>query len=202
MSDSMHQESPLVERNTVKRRQASATDAGLTVRERPYRAYVNLRGDATSTEFTAGVRKVAGIDLPTEPNTVVEGDECRALWLGPDEWYIVGAPGCEAELVEALENALAGQHFAVNDLTSGLTTLELRGRRVRDVLAKGCTLDLHPRSFGAGQCAQTLVAHAGILIRHVDDTPTFEITVRRSFADYFWVWLEDAALEYGMAVAE
>jgi len=202
MSDSMHQESPLVERNTAKRRQASAADAGLTVRERPYRAYINLRGDATSSEFTGAVRKVAGIELPTEPNTVVEGDECRAFWLGPDEWYIVGAPGREDELVEALENALAGQHFAVNDLTSGLTTLELRGPRLRDVLAKGCTLDLHPRSFAAGQCAQTLVAHAGVLIRHVDDTPTFEITVRRSFADYFWVWLEDAALEYGMAVAE
>lgn len=202
MSETIRQESPLIERNTSARRQVTAAHAGITVRERPYLAYINLRGDASDSAFTDAVRKVVGVDLPTEPNTVVEGDECRAVWLGPDEWYIVGAAGREDELVTALEEALAGQHHAVNDLASGLTTIEISGPRARDVLAKGCTLDLHPRAFGAGQCAQTMVSHAGVLIRHVDDSPTFEITVRRSFADYFWVWLEDAALEYGMAVSE
>jgi sarcosine oxidase, subunit gamma len=202
MSDSTRQETPLVERNSVTRRQVSTQRAGLTVRERPYLAYVNLRGDAGISTFTDGVRKATGVDLPTEPNTVAEEEACRALWLGPDEWYIVAEAGREVMLVDALEKELAGGHFAVNDLTSALTTLELKGPQVRDVLAKGCTLDLHPWSFGPGQCAQTLVAHAGILIRHVDAEPTFEITVRRSFADYFWVWLEDAALEYGMAVTD
>lgn len=202
MSESIRLESPLVERNTAARRQASPGDAGLTVRERPYLAYVNLRGDAADEAFTSGVRDTVGVDLPTEPNTVSEGENCRAVWLGPDEWYIVGAPGTELELVRGLEEALAGQHVAVNDLTSGLTTLVLSGPRVRDVVGKGCTLDLHPRAFGPGRCAQTLISHTGVLIRHVDDTPSFEITIRRSFADYLWVWIEDAALEYGMAVTE
>ena len=37
-------------------------------------------------------------------------------------------------------------------------------------------------------------------IRCVDDAPSFELIVRRSFADYTALWLHDAALEYGCAV--
>ena len=29
---------------------------------------------------------------------------------------------------------------------------------------KGCSLDLHPRSFRPGQCAQTLLARGGIIL--------------------------------------
>ena len=71
---------------------------------------------------------------------------------------------------------------------------------MRDLLAKGCPVDLHPSVFDVGQCAQSHLAKAPILLRQVDREPTFEIIVRRSFADYFWTWLEDAAAEYGLAV--
>lgn len=201
MSEPIRQESPLIERNTAARRQESPTDAGVTVRERPFLAYINLRGDAGDSEFANAVRNATAVDLPTEPNTVSEGNDCHALWLSPDEWYLVAAAGREQALVEQLERALSGQPFAVNDLTSGLTTIEISGPRVRDVIAKGCTLDLHARAFGPGQCAQTLISHAVVVIRCVDSAPVFEITVRRSFADFLWAWLEDAALEYGMAVS-
>ncbi len=36
--------------------------------------------------------------------------------------------------------------------------------------------------------------------KFVADSPSFELTVRRSFADYTALWLQDAALEYGCAV--
>ncbi|TNF08513.1 MAG: sarcosine oxidase subunit gamma, partial [Pseudomonadales bacterium] len=29
---------------------------------------------------------------------------------------------------------------------------------------------------------------------------TWELVIRRSFADYFWLWLQDACAEYGLAV--
>lgn len=202
MSESIREESPMVERNRPERRHGGPAEPGVTLRERPGLAYINLRGDPAESAFIDAVRGVTGLDLPTEPNTFVDNDEFRALWLGPDEWYVVAAPGREIEVIDALEQALAGQHFATNDVTSGLATVQLWGPRLLDVLAKGCTLDLHPRVFGAGQCAQTLISHAGVVLRHVDTTPCFEITVRRSFADFLWLWLEDAALEYGMAVAE
>ena len=76
----------------------------------------------------------------------------------------------------------------------------MSGPSARDVLAKGCPLDLHPAVFGPGDCAQTLLAKANVTLRCVDDSPRFELIVRRSFAEYAALWLHDAAMEYGCAV--
>ena len=35
-----------------------------------------------------------------------------------------------------------------------------------------------------------------------DEVPSYELYVQRSFAEYLWLWLEDAALEYGVAIGE
>jgi sarcosine oxidase, subunit gamma len=69
------------------------------------------------------------------------------------------------------------------------------------VLAKGCPIDLHPRAFSIGQCAQSRLAKAPILIGQIENQPFFELIFRRSFADYLWTWLETAAAEYGLTVA-
>jgi sarcosine oxidase subunit gamma len=81
------------------------------------------------------------------------------------------------------------------------------GPKAREVLAKGCPIDLHPRAFAAGTCAQTLVSRVGAIIHRTDEgaaneLPRFELHVLRSFADYLWRFLEDAGQEYGVAVIE
>jgi sarcosine oxidase subunit gamma len=88
----------------------------------------------------------------------------------------------------------------VTDVSSGQTVIAIDGEYARDLLAKGCTLDLHPRVFGPGACAQTLLAKAPVLICQRRDATRFELIVRRSFADYLWRWLEEAAKEFGMAI--
>src|SRR5690606_33575136 len=58
--------------------------------------------------------------------------------------------------------------------------------------------DLHRRSFTAGQCAQTLLARAGVVLVCRDaEQPSFWIFVRASFARYLADWLADAAAEDG-----
>lgn len=201
MSETVREESPLVERVTPERKAASPADPGVVLRERPFLGYINLRGDAADSGFLEAVKGVVGVGLPLEPNTAIEDGQCTAIWLGPDEWYVVTPAGAERDLAARLDEALAGRHFAVNDVTGNYTTIDLEGPNARDVLEKGCTLDLHPRAFGKGQCAQTLLAHAGVLIRPGGEG-SFELIVRRSFADYVFVWLEDAAAEHGMAVVD
>lgn len=201
MSDPIRQESPLVERITDQRRAESPDHAGVTLRERPFLGYLNLRGDLGDGDFGKAVRGVVGLDLPEAPNTFVENDRFTAIWLGPNEWYVVAPAGEESDILEALEKALAGRHYAANDLASGLTTVNVSGASARELLQKGCTLDLHPRAFGVGRCAQTLVAKAGVLILCRGEEPSYDLIVRRSFADYLFLWIEDAAHEYGLAVA-
>jgi sarcosine oxidase subunit gamma len=63
------------------------------------------------------------------------------------------------------------------------------------LLAHGCALDLRPRVFGPGRCAQTLLARAGVVLM-ARDGDEFLVFVRSSFAGYLAAWLLDAAAEY------
>jgi sarcosine oxidase, subunit gamma len=69
--------------------------------------------------------------------------------------------------------------------------VELTGPSSRDVLASCCALDLHPRVFGPGQCAQTLIAKAPVLLSQVDAAPTYRLFIRPSLAEYVVSWLVD-----------
>jgi len=68
------------------------------------------------------------------------------------------------------------------------------------LLDKGCSLDLHPRIFPVGSCAQTALAHVGVLL-HRRDIATFELYCARSYAQHLWHWLTEAAAEFGYVVA-
>lgn len=139
---------------------------GLT--EIPFRTAVNVQGTAA---------------FPTPPpGEVVQWGERSVLWLGPTEWLVVdGAP---VDLPGGV------------DVSANRTTIELSGQHARDVLEKGCTLDLHPRAFTAGRCAQTTVARTQVILWQTSDAPVYHLLVRGSFAQYLADWLVDAASEY------
>ena len=92
-----------------------------------------------------------------------------------------------------LEDALPREVGSVVGLSANRTALELRGPHARDVLAAGCSLDLHPRAFGPGDCAQTLLARAAVILHQTEAEPVYRILVRGSFAGYLADWLIDAA---------
>lgn len=193
-------QSPLTHLGLTARAAAATEGAGVTLGERPHRCQINLRGNVADPAFSDTVRQLTGLDLPTVANTVSTAGDLSALWLGPDEWLIVGPDGREQDLVGTLRQALAGQHVAVTDVSEARTVIAVAGTRARDLLAKGTPIDLHPRVFGPGRCAQTILAAANVILHQLDDRPTFELFVLNSFADYLWKWLEAASREYGMAV--
>jgi sarcosine oxidase subunit gamma len=88
----------------------------------------------------------------------------------------------------------------VTDVSEARTTIVVSGPQARDLLAKGTSIDLHPRVFGSGRCAQTGFAGANIILRQTDDTPTFEIIVLDSFAEHLWSWLAGGCREYRVAI--
>ncbi len=184
----------------------AAGSAAVLLGERRPRGQFTLRGDSGDEGFVPAVRRACGLIVPTAPNTVTNAaDGTRLLWLGPDEWLLAVPERAAAGVGEALRTAQAGVHMAVVDTTDARTVLLLAGPRARDVLAKGCPLDVHPRAFAVDHCAQTLLARAHVLLHRIHDLPedagpAFELYVHRSFADYLWHWLEDAAGEYGFAI--
>jgi sarcosine oxidase subunit gamma len=190
-------QSPLAHRALDAQVSDSTDDAALILTERRFLAKVNIRGKADSDAVKAAI----GVALPGEANTVAEGNNLCALWLGPDEWLIVGPPNAEKAIEESLNDALAGASVGIVDVTEGRTTLRVSGSMARDVIAMGCPLDLHPRVFAPGQCAQSFISRSPILIHQIDDAPTFDIYIERSQSDYLWTWLETGGTPYGVAVA-
>ena len=162
-------------------------------RELPFLTQINVRGaPAAVTPAAAGV---LGFHLPYEPNTVATEGDLAALWLGPDEWLVVGPAGRETELEGSLRVALTAAGGSVVDVSANRTTIELRGDDARAILESGCTLDLDPRAFGPGACAQTLVARVPVILWQTvaQPEPTCRLLVRPSFAAYVAAWLGDAA---------
>jgi len=192
--------SPLAHRG-LPARVGPTAEAGVLLAERAHRSQVNLRGEP-ATAFLDAVRAATGLALPTAPNTTTPAGDLKALWLGPNEWLIVGPDGRQSELVARLRQALAEQHAAVVDVSEARTVIRLAGPRVRELMAKATPLDLYPRAFKAGQCAQSSFAKAVMILDQVDDAPTYEVYVQNSFADYVWVWIEQAAAHYAIAIVE
>lgn len=136
--------------------------------EIPFRTAVNVQGTAS---------------FPTPaPGRVVAWGERSVLWLGPSEWLVMD--GDPIELPGGV------------DVSANRTTIRLGGPHARDILEKGCTLDLHPRAFTTGHCAQTTVARTQVILWQLSADPAYHLLVRGSFAQYLADWLVDAAREY------
>jgi sarcosine oxidase, subunit gamma len=174
---------------------APAGAATVTMRELAFRGLVDLRLDARDRGAWAAVESALVVTLP-EANRSAACTAGSILWLGPDEFLLVTEPGRETALAVTLSAALRGRRAAVVDMTDSRTTIALSGRRARDLLAKGCGLDLHPRSFAPGHCAQSFLAKIKIALHQIDDAPTYHVIVERSVAEYLWLWLADAATEF------
>ena len=169
---------------------------GVALAERASHMRLALRLDPAAAGAREAVCAVLGLAPPLAPNTAAAADGRAILWLGPDEWLVTGPSDERAAVARALQEALAGHHHALTDVSAQSTVLVLSGGRAREVLAKGCRLDLHARSFASGACAQTTLAKAQVLLYRPGAAPTCEIAVRNSFAVHLVTWLLDAMAEY------
>ena len=104
-------------------------------------------------------------------------------------------PTIEARCRAALGTALG----SVVDVSANRTALELSGPAARSVLETSCSLDLHPRTFAAGRCAQTSLARIPVILHQLTEEPRYRILVRPSFAIHLATWLKDAWAGVGMA---
>ena len=162
------------------------------IRELPIHGAIDLRFDARNETAGNAIASVLGATLPA-PNAWTAASSAQILWQAFDEWLILTADGRQGALETTLRNALAGVHCAITDVTDLRAAFEVRGVHARDVLQKGCAVDLHPRAFGLTSCVTTALARVRVTLRLLDDAPAYEILVERSYAAYLKDWLNDAA---------
>jgi sarcosine oxidase subunit gamma len=147
--------------------------------------------------LTSAVNAAFGVALPDGPRRAVKSGVAFA-GVGPNHW-IASAEGTEAAGFAAKARARIGPFAVVSDQSDSRLVLQLSGPRVRDVLAKGAPVDLHPAAFKVGDVANTLICYIGTQIDRIDEA-TWQVTAPRSMAGSFWSWLTASMAEFGYDV--
>ncbi|MUZ71636.1 sarcosine oxidase subunit gamma [Agrobacterium vitis] len=108
---------------------------------------------------------------------------------GPGQWFAVGPASADQAA------AAFGPDIILVDQSHGRTLIRISGAPVRNVLAKGTALDLHPEQFAVGAATTTLIGHIAVnLCRTAEDQ--FELLVLRGFAESLWDELAGMAREF------
>jgi sarcosine oxidase, subunit gamma len=198
-------QSPLAHLQLAARRsrESSAPAAAVGLAEIPHRCQFVLRGQATDPAFVQAIEKALDLSLPTTACSASERvKDLQLLWMGPDEWLLVASSQAADRHLDKLAKAVQSLHVALVDVSESRTVIRLDGMHARSVLNKGCSIDLHPRAFVPDRVVGTRLARCHVILHQTQGEPTapspvYEIYVHRSFSEYLWSWLEDAASEYG-----
>jgi sarcosine oxidase, subunit gamma len=171
---------------------------GIHLREKKLLGHLTLRCNSENAEQLAAVERVLGAGLPLKPLSSVENGDYSISWISPDEWLIL-IPGQETfDMESRFRDEMVGHYSLVNS-SGGSTVLELSGEHVVDLLKKCTPVDLHIKEFPVGKVVSTVFAKSTAVIRRTDEK-RFELVIRRSFADYIWLWIQDASREFGLVV--
>jgi sarcosine oxidase subunit gamma len=146
---------------------------------------VSLRAPAASI---AALGKALGVELPQKPRSSATKDGRTALWLGPDEWFVIDDSGKDplADLVgvSALHSAVGVSHRNV--------AISVTGPAAEATINAGCPQDLSLKTFPVGAASRSVLGKVEIvLLRTAEDD--FRVECWRSFSDYVWTFLTEAA---------
>lgn len=163
------------------------------LREVAFPGVLVLRG---SVETLADpVAHALALRLDAIPGVVLAGEGAQLLCLDRDEWLAVVPSGREDVVLRTLSAALEGQAAAVLDVSDAHWVVDLEGPLVREVLSKGCPLDIHPRAFPPGRCARTTLAGVPVVVQSLDDG-VLRLFAAPSMARWLGDWFLDQTAEY------
>jgi sarcosine oxidase subunit gamma len=146
---------------------------------------VSLRAPEASI---AALSKALGLILPKSPKTSAAKAGRTALWLGPDEWFLIDEAGkdllADCAKVTALHSAVGISHRNV--------AFAVTGSAAAATINAGCPQDLSLEAFPVGAASRTILGKCEIvLLRTAADA--FRVECWRSFSDYVFTFLSEAA---------
>jgi sarcosine oxidase subunit gamma len=173
---------------------ASGAPAGLTWASLPA-GIIELAAlrDRTHVLRTLGARR--GLNFP-EFGRIARARETVVLCTRPGRWLVLTAPGPPGAVLSLWREACAGCAAAV-DLSSAFTALYVAGPAVREVLARGCRLDLHDEAFASGCVASTHMAQVAVTLAALP--AGWLLLTPSTTARHFREWLTATAGPFGIA---
>jgi sarcosine oxidase, subunit gamma len=171
---------------------SSYRDPSLRITVRVIGCVINLRGSVGDPAFEHAVRDVLGVNLPRVTGGVATSPRAQCLWQGPDEWLVMISEREETRCVAELDDALAGLHHAVTDVTGDRLVIRITGSRALELIARGCSIDLDPEAFSSGRVVNCVFADTLATLVHAEPGE-YDVHVKRSYARWFENWFAAAA---------
>ena len=185
----------------------SDRQSGIVLTERALTGQLMIRVRGELDAASSAVQSAIGIGLPERlqfNGNPLNFHEPLLAWMSPDEWRLCcpysDTFDCETKLRTSLSQVPGASHAIVNN-SGGFTVLDLSGQDVLKLLKKSTAYDVRDSRFPIGKVVGTSFAKTSVTLLRTGDN-SWQLWVRRSFADYVWLWLQDAAREYGLMIAE
>ena len=136
--------------------------------------------------------EIDSLSLPKILNSSSNSDT-RILWLAPNNWLIYSS---KLDLLAKEENKFNEKDFAITDLSHSRSVIDLEGDLVKEVLKKGCPLNID--QMKEGSCANSVYNGITVTIDFISSNPTkIRIFGLRSFGESLYHSLSDSSLEFG-----
>ncbi|MBV8496189.1 MAG: hypothetical protein JO361_05340 [Gammaproteobacteria bacterium] len=126
---------------------------------------------------------------------IVAANDGFVLSVRPERWLILAPPAAPGAFPGPWEIAVRGCGAAV-DLSAALSAFHLSGAAVREMLARGCRLDLDPELFAIGSAAATVVAQVSVTLAALPSG--LLLLTPASTARHFREWLATTAKPFGL----
>lgn len=165
--------------------------------------FVDRRGLALGQLFARSGKQESLVNLlglPVTAGRSLETEEFLALPLSPGQWMLLAEGGANGSFCHSIGERIGGLGY-ISEQSHSRVVLRISGERSRDILAKGCRLDLHPTVMQPGACITTKMAQVGVLLHQVDNVPSYDLLVYSGFGQFFWQWMKESALEFGYSTA-
>lgn len=121
-----------------------------------------------------------------------------ALCVRPSRWLLVAPRSAAAASARAASwGAGCGAQVAVTELSSALAAFIVAGPQLREMLARGCRLDLDARVFPPGTAAASVMVQVPVVLAALPRGML--LLTAASTAQHFAEWLDTAARPFGPA---
>ena len=149
---------------------------------------INLRGKSNDKDFLTIIGKILDIVLPTEPNTSINNDKLKTIWLSPNEWLIeIYEANNFEKIISDLKDSLNSNNTAVTDVSENRTVLKLSGLHLYKLLSKFMIIDLDKALNKDASVAQTIFIKVPVLIiknHKKNEKQCINMHTNRSHAQY------------------
>jgi len=136
---------------------------------------------------------IDGLKLKDKPLGVINNNDTRILWNGPQNWLLVST---KKDLLKNISQDLNEADFAVTDLSHSKAIIEIEGQEVKEVLKKGCPYNFS--SLEKNNSINSTYNGIAFTVDLLNDNPDkARLFALRSFGESLYHSITDASLEFG-----